>query len=321
MTGYREDIRLFYGVWKSPPLLGLNGKEPLGKGALTDLVLHGLDATNKSWVDHLYPFEFERQYDAPYVAMLCRNWWWLPYITAIMYLVGLWAGQAYMKDRKPYNLKLTLAVWNFFLASFSAVGTMRTLPHLVLMLREGGFEYTLCRVGGRGYGCGATGVWVSLFIFSKYFELFDTVLLVARKRTVGFLHWYHHCTVLMYCWHAYVWEMPTGIYFVVMNYFVHAVMYFYYFLAAVTSRPPPWGFAVTMMQLAQMVGGITVTVSHVRVLALGKVQNCDGYVPNLACALGMYASYFLLFAQFACKRYCRRHNGVNGVKKPAGKAE
>jgi hypothetical protein len=320
MTAFRQDPALFWETWSQPPLLGLSGKRLPGK-AMTDLVLHGFDVEPSSWVDYLYPFAWEREYDAPVVSALCRKWWWLPYAAAILYLVGLVAGQAYMKDRKPFNLRITLSMWNLFLAVFSLAGTLRTMPHLFLMLREGGFEYTICRAGGRGYGSGATGVWVSLFIFSKYFELFDTVLLVARKRTVGFLHWYHHCTVLMYCWHAYIWEMPTGIYFIVMNYAVHALMYFYYFLAAVVAHPPKWGFLVTMMQLAQMAGGIFVTTSHARAMVYGKVPNCDGHFPNLVAALGMYASYFLLFAQFACKRYCRRSNGVNGVKKPAKKTE
>ena len=94
-----------------------------------------------------------------------------------------------------------------------------------------------------------------LFIFSKYLELIDTVFLVLRKRKVRFLHWYHHFSVLLYCWHAYTWEMPTGLYFAAMNYTVHAVMYFYYFLSGVLTKPPDWALLVTVMQLLQMVGG------------------------------------------------------------------
>lgn len=88
------------------------------------------------------------------------------------------------------------------------------------------------------------GFWVCLFIFSKYLELIDTVFLVMRKRKVRFLHWYHHFSVLLYCWHAYTWEMPTGLYFAAMNYTVHAVMYFYYFLSGVLKKPPDWALLV-----------------------------------------------------------------------------
>ena len=46
-------------------------------------------------------------------------------------------------------------------------------------------------------------MWVSFFIFSKIPELVDTVFLVLQKKPVIFLHWFHHVTVLLYCWHAY----------------------------------------------------------------------------------------------------------------------
>merc|ERR1712032_945203 len=146
--------------------------------------------------------------------------------------------------------------------------------------------------------------------YSKYFELMDTAFLVLRKRTIGFLHWYHHCTVLLYCWHSLIWEMPTGIYFVAMNYTVHSLMYFYYFLAAVCSHPPKWGLMVTVLQLLQMAIGIVVTLTHLRILVYQTVPNCDGHIPNLAAALCMYASYFVLFAQFLFKRYCTKGRSI-----------
>ena len=36
---------------------------------------------------------------------------------------------------------------------------------------------------------------------------------------------YHHITVLLFCWHSYATESSTGLYFVAMNYSVHAIMY------------------------------------------------------------------------------------------------
>jgi hypothetical protein len=43
-------------------------------------------------------------------------------------------------------------------------------------------------------------------------------------------------TVLLYCWFAYATRNP-GIYFVAMNYTVHAFMYSYYFLMEVKLWP------------------------------------------------------------------------------------
>ena len=64
-------------------------------------------------------------------------------------------------------------------------------------------------------------------------------------------------TVLLFCWHSYAHENPSGLFFCVMNYFVHAIMYFYYFLMAIKRKPRFFkGVYVTVLQISQMVVGI-----------------------------------------------------------------
>jgi elongation of very long chain fatty acids protein 6 len=88
-----------------------------------------------------------------------------------------------------------------------------------------------------------------MFIFSKIPELMDTVFLVLQKKPVRstrtpphtavhhdaqltahlapqviFLHWFHHVTVLLYCWHAYVAGTAPGLWFACINYCVHSIM-------------------------------------------------------------------------------------------------
>ena len=75
---------------------------------------------------------------------------------------------------------------------------------------------------------GMVGTVMSLFMLSKFAELLDTVLLIALKKRVAFLHWYHHATVLLYGWHAYTFALPTSLLVGVMNYCVHSIMYFYF---------------------------------------------------------------------------------------------
>merc|ERR1719197_2386399 len=91
---------------------------------------------------------------------------------------------------------------------------------------------SMCALPSDTWGVGPTGFWVMTFIYSKIPELIDTVFIILRKKPLIFLHWYHHVTVLLYCWDAYSTMAASGLYFVAMNYSVHAFMYGYYCLTS-----------------------------------------------------------------------------------------
>merc|ERR1719331_1721602 len=193
---------------------------------------------------------------------------------------------------------------------------VRTWPHVMYNLWAFDLEKTLCNYPTYMYGQGATGMWVQFFIFSKIPELFDTFFIVARKKPLVFLHWYHHITVLLFCWHSYVTQSPGGIYFAAMNYAVHALMYGYYFLMAARMLPKwfPAGI-VTISQISQMVVGVVLTVLSTRYYASSKT--CDVKIDNLIAGGLMYFSYFLLFVHFAIERYIlkpRRKKAVDTKK-------
>jgi hypothetical protein len=40
-----------------------------------------------------------------------------------------------------------------------------------------------------------------LFIISKVPETIDTLFIVLRRQQLIFLHWYHHASVLVYCFY------------------------------------------------------------------------------------------------------------------------
>merc|ERR1719238_605328 len=86
------------------------------------------------------------------------------------------------------------------------------------------------------YGCGPVGIFVALFIYSKFAELVDTLLLILRKNPVIPLHWYHHASVLLYCWHSYAARIGTGLWYATMNYCVHSIMYAYFGLTQCGAR-------------------------------------------------------------------------------------
>ncbi len=76
--------------------------------------------------------------------------------------------------------------------------------------------------------------------------------------------------MFIYCWYSYAFPISTGIWFGVINFSVHGVMYAYYAVRASGRRPPKWvAQCVTSIQLSQMFGGkyvsgiIAVLVLHV----------------------------------------------------------
>mmetsp|Transcript_22680 Transcript_22680/g.69737 ORF Transcript_22680/g.69737 Transcript_22680/m.69737 type:complete len:344 (+) Transcript_22680:96-1127(+) len=226
----------------------------------------------------------------------------VPLVTAALYIAGIVYGHHLMRDKQPYSLKTALTAWNFFLALFSLVGAVKTAPLLVDTLTRKGFEASLCTPAATSYGAGPSGLWVQLFVVSKFFELLDTLFIVLRKRKMLFLHWYHHSTVLLYCFHAYAVEAPHALYFVAMNYSVHAIMYFYYGLMALGSKPkwfPPE--VITTAQIAQMVVGVWVQVA-----AVHHKNRCAFHGWNLVFGGVMYLSYLALFVKFAFDRYVFR---------------
>jgi elongation of very long chain fatty acids protein 6 len=163
--------------------------------------------------------------------------WEVPFATVALYVAVVFWGKSYMAERKPWNWKNQLAVWNMFLSVFSTWGFLRCLPHLLHNVITMSFWDNFCVPARTTVGGGSTGLWIFLFTVSKFPELLDTFFIVIHKKKLMFLHWYHHVTVLLYCWHCYTTNSIPGIIFVTMNLGVHALMYFYYFLMAIKCKP------------------------------------------------------------------------------------
>lgn len=254
---------------------------------------------------HSIYFEYEKNWDYGVQSVLQANELWrigLPFQIVAVYLLVIYSIQHLMKDRKPFQVKTSWCIWNLFLSIFSFCGMMRMLPFLIEEVFFGkGVYHSVCSDAWR-YGNGPEGLWTFLFIYSKIPELVDTLFIVLGKRKLIFLHWYHHCTVLLFCWHAYAYASSAGLWFIAMNYSVHAVMYFYYFLKGLGFRLSWLAPVVTSMQILQMVAGIFVNVCVY--LFMHNGLPCGVYPVNWYACLGMYFSYFLLFASFALKRYC-----------------
>ena len=258
----------------------------------------------------LYPtlgksyFQFEKYYDSVPVLLWMRQNNMLPILAVIAYGLFCIVGTRVMRDREAWKWRNVLAVWNFSLSLFSWIGAFRTAPQLFHNLTTMSFRDNLCGDPSVTFGSGSTGLWVQLFILSKFPELLDTFFIVIHKKELIFLHWYHHITVLLYCWHSYVTTSPSGLFFVVMNYSVHAIMYGYYFLMAIKMKPK-WlnAMFITTAQISQMVVGVLVTIFAFYYYDKEGKENCFIQKENNIAAFIMYGSYLFLFAQFFVGRY------------------
>jgi len=144
---------------------------------------------------------------------------------------------------------------------------------------------------------------------------------VIRGKGVLFLHWYHHISVLLYCWYVTQKRYPATA-FAVINAFVHSVMYYYYFRTAQGIRPA-FAKMVTQIQLIQMAMGMCFTAIFVywhyespKSCSGGKTVQASGLLEASFGVTGaMYLSYFVLFFILYIDRYCNKN------KKSAGHEE
>lgn len=243
-----------------------------------------------------------------------QSHWEIPLIAVTLYSIMITLGPKIIKT--PIKPRKTMALWNASLALFSWIGLFNVLPALLFgkdyytgegvgVLVTDSYYRNLC-TDASWYGLGAEGGWVIAFILSKIPELVDTLWLVLAKCEVILLHWYHHISVLLFCWHAYSERASLGIHFCCMNYTVHGVMYAYYAMTqwSMETRKivKPYAFYITLLQIVQMLGGIIFVCSAAFFkFALGR--ECHSSTSTLIAAFIMYTSYFLLFFQLFYSRY------------------
>lgn len=242
----------------------------------------------------LYTIEvsFDERRAIPWMRSI---WHWSFYYSAL-YLLLIYLGQRYMRDKKPYNLRRALCCWSATLSLFSFYAVYRIYPLAHTMVSTGGLQHAVCDT--RSYlGAAGGGIWAFLFPLSKLPELFDTMFIVLRKQKMVFLHWYHHVTVFIYCWFSYAFPISTGIWFGIVNYSVHALMYAYYAVKASGRNPPRWvAKTITTIQLSQMFVGIL--LNYLATKALLENKTCEMNPFAIGISIFFYASYAILFGNF-----------------------
>ncbi|XP_020818828.1 very long chain fatty acid elongase 3 [Phascolarctos cinereus] len=255
----------------------------------------------------IHTYEFEKLAD--FRPLLCE-YWTISFLLTLIYLMFIFMGQRYMKDRKGFNLRLPLAIWSFTLAIFSILGSVRTWKYLGALLMWGGLKSSLCHPG-----CitnSTVRFWAMLFVLSKIVEFGDTAFIILRKQQLLFLHWFHHSTVLVYTWFAYKNGGAGGFWFMTMNYGIHALMYSYYTVKALGLKPPRiLPMIITTLQITQMFVGASISI-----LSFLWEKDCGSYnfKQYFFWTFAMYITYFALFLNFFYQAYFRTVQAKAKVK-------
>mmetsp|Transcript_49546 Transcript_49546/g.73824 ORF Transcript_49546/g.73824 Transcript_49546/m.73824 type:complete len:277 (-) Transcript_49546:281-1111(-) len=148
-----------------------------------------------------------------------------------------------------------------------------------------------------------------LFYVSKVWDFWDTAFIVLGKKwkQLSFLHVYHHTTIFLFYWLNSHVNYDGDVYLtIVLNGFIHTVMYTYYFICMHTKIPETgkslriwWKSSLTMMQLVQF----CTMMSQGTYLLCTECQTTSLRV--VAAYIGYIASLFVLFAQFFVQSYMK----------------
>lgn len=224
---------------------------------------------------------------------------WLTLLATIAYLyIVMKAGPDFMRNRKPYDLKLAIRFYNLLLV---AINTYL----FVMSLLE--FSYGL-----DFWGCGdaistsaAMLHYGHLFFHTRYLEFFDTFFFILRKKNsqISFLHVFHHAIVptLMYI-RLKFYPLLANFLLPLTNMFVHIIMYAYYGLATLgpnVKRYLWWKKYLTTLQISQFV----LLIHCTQPLIFYNRPDCKFPMPMICINICTGVTFLSLFVSFYRQTY------------------
>lgn len=211
-------------------------------------------------------------------------------------------GPKLMEDRKPFQLRKTLIVYNFLQVVFSSwlfYEAMDAAWYKDYSFRCQPVDYSRSPNAMRI----ASGCW--WYFFSKFTEFFDTFFFVMRKKydQVSTLHVIHHGVMPLSTWFG-VKFTPGGhsTFFGLLNTFVHIIMYFYYMLAAVGPHMQKYLWWKKYLTSLQMIQFVCVMLHAFQLFFI----DCD-YPKAFAWWIGGHAvMFYFLFSNFYKQTYVKK---------------
>ncbi|NXD19658.1 ELOV6 protein, partial [Spelaeornis formosus] len=221
------------------------------------------------------------------------------FIFSAIYLILIFGIQYFMKERRPFNLRVPLALWSFGLTLFSTIAACRIWKQMTFALLTKGFKYSVCSQSF--YVHPISKLWIYLFVLSKVVELGDTVFIVLRKKKLIFLHWYHHGFTMVLAWYSYKVMTVGLVWNAALNLSIHIMVYCYYTLTALGFRVPrSIMMLITASQIVQMAG---FTIINIFIVLWNDDKHCPINWPVFFLSMCLYITLFVLFFNFFLKTY------------------
>jgi len=148
-----------------------------------------------------------------------------------------------------------------------------------------------------------TGMAKALYLFylSKILDFCDTLFIVLRQKwkQMSFLHIYHHTSIFLVYWMNLRAGYDGDVYLtIVLNAFVHLMMYSYYFLSTLGYNAW-WKNYITLLQMAQFI--------VMNVQAIYMIYFKCPYPQNITWFYLIYIiSLFVLFQNFYQRTYTKK---------------
>jgi len=228
-------------------------------------------------------------------------------IAVAIYLSTLYIGSTIMKDRKPLKLARLFQIHNLLLSAGSALLLALMLQEIVPIIINDGFFNAICN---RSSWTPRLETYYMVNYLFKYWELADTLFLVVKKKPLAFLHVYHHSATAVLCYTQLNGGTSISWTVIVLNLFVHVIMYYYYWATACGYKIW-WKRYVTVLQISQFILDLGLvyygTYSHFAHIYpsanLPHRGDCSGteYAALQGCAI--LSSYLVLFISFYRKTY------------------
>nr|AOY10780.1 elongation of very long chain fatty acids-like 2 [Clarias gariepinus] len=231
-------------------------------------------------------------------------------VLTFIYLLIVYIGPKYMKDKPAYSLKNVLLLYNFGVTMLS----FYMLVELISASWSAGYKLKCQGLFDAGEGDIRVAKVLWWYYFSKLIEFLDTIFFVLRKKNnqITFLHVYHHASMFNIWWCVLNW-IPCGQSFFgpTLNSFIHVLMYSYYSLSTIPSMQKYlwWKRYLTQAQLVQFILTITHTLSAV-VFPCGFPLGCLLFQSSYMVTLVIL---FINFYMQAYRRKPAKDGHLNGI--------